>query len=112
MKVDQSSAGRQLTKHEIRNVHALSVSCPRPGCGAGPGERCRGARSHPDGYPNTLHVSRERELRRRLDEATAALSEDRAKAVRVLFMGPLTKEQRRAVANVLLRPEQRLPPVI
>jgi hypothetical protein len=28
------------------------------------------------------------------------------------FMSPLTKEQRRAVANVLLRPEQRLPPVL
>jgi hypothetical protein len=65
--------------------------------------------SHPNGYFDTLHKAREGELFRRLDAATAGLTEDQAIAVRALFDSPSTMEQRLAVANVLLRPENRLP---
>lgn len=98
-----------LTRHQQRNVHALSVACPRTTCLAQPGERCRGAASHPNGYFDTLHEARERELFRRIDEMTARLTARQAAAVRALFNSPATMEQRLAVANVLLLPEQRVP---
>jgi hypothetical protein len=96
-------------EHSSAHVHALSVACPKSTCRAEPGERCQGAVSHPNGYYDTLHKARERELFRRLDEMTARLTKDQAIAVRALFDSPSTMEQRLAVANVLLRPEQRLP---
>jgi hypothetical protein len=104
-----ASSGTALSRHQQCNVHALSVACPKSTCRAEPGERCQGAVSHPNGYYDTLHKARERELFRRLDEMTVRLTKDQAIAVRALFDSPSTMEQRLAVANVLLRPEQRLP---
>jgi hypothetical protein len=93
-------AGTPLNSHQIRNVHALLMSCPY--CGAQPGERCQGAESYPDGYTDTLHKGREDELERRLDAATVALTKDQAAAVRRLFANPSTAEERQAVMTVLL----------
>lgn len=95
--------GTPLNKHQRTNVHALLVSCPY--CGANPGQRCDGAVSYPDGYPDTLHKGREDELDRRLDTATIGLSPAQADAVRRLFVNPATAEERKAVATVLLQPE-------
>ena len=47
---NQALAGTPLTTHQQRNVHALTVSCPNSTCRAGPGERCRRAVSHPNGW--------------------------------------------------------------
>jgi hypothetical protein len=77
------------------------MSCPY--CGAQQGERCQGAESYPAGYPNTLHKGREEELERRLDAATAGLTQIQAAAVRRLFINPSTAEERRAVMTILLR---------
>jgi hypothetical protein len=109
MSDSQASAGLPLGTHQRHNVHALSIRCPKSTCLAEPGQRCRGAVSYPHGYYDTLHQAREHELISRLDEATAGLTKDQAIAVRALFESPSTMEQRLAVANVLLRPEDRLP---
>lgn len=52
---------------------------------------------------DTLHKGREDELGRRLDTATAGLTQAQAGAVRRLFINPSTAEERRAVMTVLLR---------
>jgi len=95
--------GTPLNSHQQTNVHALLMSCPY--CGAQPGERCQGAESYPEGYSNTLHKGREEELYRRLDAATAGLTQAQAATVRSLFVNPSTAEERRAVMTVLLRNE-------
>lgn len=94
-------AGTPLNSHQRTNAYALLVSCPY--CGARPGERCQGAKSYPDGYTDTLHKGREKELERRLNAATAGLTKVQAAAVRRLFVNPSTAEERRAVMAVLLR---------
>jgi hypothetical protein len=106
MNTDQALAGTPLNSHQLTNVHALLVSCPY--CSAKPGERCQGAKSHPDGYTDTLHKGREGELDRKLAAATAGLTRAQAAAVRRLFVNPPTAQERRAVATVLLRPEPEL----
>jgi len=85
------------------NAHALLFDCPY--CGAKSGERCEGAVSYPNGYRDTLHKGRERELQHRLNAATAGLTRAQAAAVRRLFVNPSTAEERRAVIKVLLRSE-------
>lgn len=99
----EQALGTPLNSHQQTNVHALLVSCSY--CGANPGEPCQGAKSYPDGYRDTLHKDRERELDRRLDAATAGLTRVQAATVRRLFVNPSTAEERRATAKVLLRPE-------
>ena len=94
-------ADTPLNSHQRTNVHALLMSCPY--CDARPGERCQGAESYPEGYPDTLHKGREEELERRLDAAAAGLTEVQAATVRSLFVNPSTAEERRAVMTVLLR---------
>jgi hypothetical protein len=95
--------GTPLNSHQQTNVHALLVSCPY--CGAQPGERCQGAKSHPNGYRDKLHKDRESDLDRKLDAAAAELTNAQATAVRRLFVNPSTAEERRAVMTVLLRPQ-------
>jgi hypothetical protein len=101
--MDQALMGNPLNSHQQTNVHALLVSCSY--CGAKPAEPCQAAKSHPHGYRDTLHKERERELDRRLDAATAGLTQAQAATVRRLFVNPSTAEERRAVAKLLLRPE-------
>ncbi len=96
-----TAAGTPLNSHQLTNVHALLMSCPR--CGAQPGERCQGAKSYPRGYTSTLHKDREEELERRLEVATTGLTNVQEAAVRRLFVNPSTAEERRAVMTVLLR---------
>jgi hypothetical protein len=59
--------------------------------------------SYPQGYSDTLHKDRERELDRRLGAATAGLTQAQTVAVHGLFVNPSSAEERRAVATVLLR---------
>jgi hypothetical protein len=67
-------ADTPLNSHQRTNVHALLMSCPY--CGAEPGERCQGAESYPEGYPDTLHKGREEELERRLEKLSRPVDRD------------------------------------
>ena len=96
-----------LTKHELRTPFSYLVACDY--CSAAPGWRCTGADSHPDGYPSTIHSAREEAFWDLVAEVLAgpATTATQVGEVYARFKNPAGQEIRRAVANVLLVPEQR-----
>ena len=103
--VPRAAKGTPLTKHMTHSIYAYLVDCPK--CGARPQQRCSGAVSHPDGYPTTIHAGREETLGHLIEDATAGLTAQQATEVRAHFAVPVTREVRRALAHVLLRPADR-----
>jgi hypothetical protein len=96
-----------LTKHELRTPFSYLVACDY--CGAAPGWRCRGADSHPDGYPSTIHEVREEALWQLVANLLASPTNtpQRVGEVYGRFRNPDTQEVRRAIADTILVPEQR-----
>ena len=103
--VPRAAEGTPLTRHMTHSIYASLVELPK--CGARPHQRCSGAVSHPDGYPTTIHAGREAALEHLIEGATAGLTVKQGAEVRAHFAVPVTREVRRALAYVLLRPADR-----